>query len=99
MHPLGVASHVLRRRIDAYRKYTTTPKCDGVVESDSDRYKPISEEFDCVTAELVISAMILGEDSADLRERFAHVVRRKLGGSDIPVNAVRHSALGLRSEE
>jgi hypothetical protein len=71
----------------------------GVVESDPKRYKPSSEEFDCVMAELVISNVILGEDSPDLRERFTQVVKGKPGGSDIPVEVMRHSALGRRSAE
>jgi len=68
----------------------------GMVESDPERYKPSTAEFDCVMAELVISNIILGEDTPELRRRFAEVVQQRSGRADLPEDAIRHSALGIR---
>jgi hypothetical protein len=65
-----------------------------VVERDPDGYRGTDEEFDSVMLELVLSAIVLGEPAAHLREQFVALTRRKPGAA----NAVQHSALGQRPQ-
>jgi hypothetical protein len=46
------------------------------VERDPERYRSAGEEDDCVTLEFVLSAVLLGETSAALRERMLKSIRR-----------------------
>lgn len=42
---------------------------EGVVESDGDRYRSRSDEFECVMVELLIRSILLGEEPTELREK------------------------------
>ena len=42
---------------------------EGVVESDRDRYRARSDEFECVMVELLIRSILLGEEPTELREK------------------------------
>jgi len=42
---------------------------EGVVESNRDRYRSRSDEFECVMIELLIRSLLLGEDPTELREK------------------------------
>ena len=42
---------------------------EGVVESDRDRYRARSDEFECVMVELLIRSILLGEEPTELHEK------------------------------
>lgn len=70
----------------------------AVVERDPDRYRGTDEEYDSVMLELVLSAIVLGEPAAQLREQLVALTRRNSGATNAPAGAVQHSALGQRSQ-
>lgn len=41
----------------------------GVVESDSERYRSRSDEFDCLLIEALIRSVLLGDPATELREK------------------------------
>nr|WTB36023.1 hypothetical protein OG781_09590 [Streptomyces sp. NBC_00830] len=69
----------------------------AVVEADRERYRGMGDEYDCLMMELIISAIVLGEPAAELRDGLVELTARASGKSDLPSGAVEHSALGLRS--
>ena len=68
----------------------------AVAESTPERVRNVRVQRDRVLLELVISAIVLGEPSADLR---AELVRLSLPPDQPapPAGAIEHSILGLRS--
>jgi len=71
---------------------------ESVAEGERERYPARADEYDCVMLELVISNIVLGEPSIELRQRLVEVVRQASGAADAPSGAVQHSLLGLRSD-
>ncbi|MET9852146.1 hypothetical protein ABZY57_04220 [Streptomyces sp. NPDC006450] len=69
----------------------------AVVERDSERYGGTDDAYDCVTLELVITAIVLGEPAPELRSRLVELIRRRSHSADAPAGVIQHSALGLRS--
>jgi len=68
-----------------------------VSEGERERYPARADEYECVMLELVISNVVLGEPSVELRRRLAEVVQGS-GATDAPAGAIQHSLLGLRSD-
>ncbi|MFJ8746533.1 hypothetical protein ACIRL2_45220 [Embleya sp. NPDC127516] len=84
---------------------TFVPADDGgrriagaVVERDRERYRGEDAEYDCLMLELVLSTIVLGETSRELRTRLVELMRRRSGNANVPAGVVQHSALGLRSD-
>lgn len=69
----------------------------AVVESEPDRYRRNSEQYDQVLLELIVSAIVLGEPAAGLRAELVALTMQATGRTDVPAGAVLHSALGLRT--
>ncbi|MFI7492675.1 hypothetical protein ACIBXA_30290 [Micromonospora echinaurantiaca] len=69
----------------------------ATVESDPSRYRRISDRYDRVMVELVLSAIVLGEPAVDLRAELVALTTQKSGRTDLPAGLIEHSALGLRS--
>ncbi|SNY44116.1 hypothetical protein [Paractinoplanes atraurantiacus] len=69
----------------------------ATVESDPSRYRRGSERYDRVMAELVISAIVLGEPAPDLRAELIALTTQESGRTDLPADLIEHSVLGLRS--
>ncbi|HTJ36438.1 MAG TPA: hypothetical protein VL738_24740 [Dactylosporangium sp.] len=69
----------------------------AVVESEPSRYRRSSEQYDRVSLELVLSAIVLGEPAADLRAELVALTMEASGRTDVPAGALLHSALGLRT--
>ncbi|MFG2439688.1 hypothetical protein [Streptomyces sp. NPDC048508] len=69
----------------------------AVVERDAERYRGTDDAYDCVTLELVLSAIVLGEPATELRTELVELTRRG-SGSDAPAGLIQHSVLGLRSD-
>jgi hypothetical protein len=70
----------------------------AVVESEPSRYRRGSEQYDRVSLELVLSAIVLGEPAADLRAELVALTLEATGRTDVPAGAILHSALGLRTQ-
>lgn len=68
------------------------------VERDPTRYRGTDDDYDCLTLELVISAVVLGEPASDLRSQLVELSRRESGSADASAGVILHSALGLRSD-
>ncbi|WP_328834772.1 hypothetical protein [Streptomyces europaeiscabiei] len=69
----------------------------AVVEVDGERYRSRGDEYDCLMMELIISAIVLGEPAAELRDGLVELTARASGKKDLPSGVVQHSVLGLRS--
>ncbi|MFF8532344.1 hypothetical protein ACN6K9_008193 [Streptomyces sp. SAS_267] len=69
----------------------------AVVEADGERCRNMSDEYNRLMMELVISAIILGEPATELRAGLVELSARASGKSDLPSGVVEHSVLGLRS--
>ncbi|MGW5638315.1 hypothetical protein [Streptomyces sp. NPDC003832] len=69
----------------------------AVVEGDGTVYRRRSDAYDCLTLELVISAILLGEPAESLRAGLRELTAQATGVSDAPAGVVEHSVLGLRS--
>ncbi|MFF5480936.1 hypothetical protein ACFY5C_26890 [Streptomyces sp. NPDC012935] len=70
----------------------------AVVERDPQRYRGTDDDYDCLMLELVLSAIVLGEEAQDLRSELVELTRRESGAADAPAGVIQHSALGLRSD-
>lgn len=70
----------------------------AVVERDGERYGGTDDAYDCVMLELVITAIVLGEPTPDLRSKLVELTRRKPRSADAPAGVIQHSTLGLRSD-
>jgi hypothetical protein len=71
---------------------------EAMVERDPERYRNQDDEYDCLMLELVLSAIVLGEPSPELRSKFVDLARKRSGNADVPAGVVQHSALGLRTD-
>ncbi|MFD8615460.1 hypothetical protein ACFV09_42380 [Streptomyces sp. NPDC059631] len=69
----------------------------AMVESDPDRYGGTSDAHSAVMLELVLSAIVLGEDATELRARLVDLAKPASAKADVPAAALLHSHLGLRS--
>ncbi|MEU6272376.1 hypothetical protein ABZ871_08145 [Streptomyces populi] len=69
----------------------------AMVESDPERYGGTSDARAAVMLELVISAIMLGEDTAELRARLVELAAPASAKVDVPSGVVLRSLLGLRS--
>ncbi|MGY0235519.1 hypothetical protein [Longispora urticae] len=82
---------------------TFAPAGDGwrisgaVVESSPERYRAISDEFDCVLLELILSAIVLGEPAAELCARLVALSAPPTDQPSVPAGLILHSLLGLRT--
>lgn len=70
----------------------------AVVEGDPERYQPADDEHDCVMLELVLSAIVLGEQAQEAREKLIALSRRTADSANLPAGVIQHSAVGLRSD-
>ncbi|MET7300682.1 hypothetical protein [Embleya sp. NPDC005575] len=71
---------------------------EAVAERDLERYRG-DDEYDCLTLELVLSAIVLGEPSRELRKNWwSRPDPEEVGSTDVPAWLVRHSTLGLRAD-
>ncbi|MFH8729884.1 hypothetical protein [Streptomyces termitum] len=70
---------------------------DAVVERDPERYRGTDDAYDGIMLELVLSAIVLGEPTPDLRSKLVELTRRNSGSTDAPAGLIQHSALGQRS--
>ncbi|MFB6439843.1 hypothetical protein ACFCVY_24170 [Streptomyces sp. NPDC056411] len=96
----------LHRSWTGYLMYEATfAKVDGggwritsaLVESDPERYRSASADYDRITLELVISAVLLDERAEDLRTRMAAALRTDM--SSTAAAAAQHSVLGVRTPQ
>ncbi|MFI1676235.1 hypothetical protein [Streptomyces sp. NPDC020607] len=69
----------------------------AVAEGDGERCRSKGDEYDCLMLELIISTVILGEPSTELRAGLVALTAAASGKSDVVPGVVEHSALGLRS--
>ncbi|MFD9949738.1 hypothetical protein ACFWYW_28580 [Nonomuraea sp. NPDC059023] len=75
---------------------------EGVVESDPERHRTgadtVDHEYDGLMVELVIRTILLGKAAPELFEKFGELAKQRTGRSDLPTGALRHHALGVRTE-
>ncbi|MGW3012069.1 hypothetical protein ACWC9R_25035 [Streptomyces sp. NPDC001219] len=69
----------------------------ALVESDPERYRSASADYDRITLELVISAILLGERADELRTRMATALRADTGSTAAAV--AQHSVVGVRTAQ
>jgi hypothetical protein len=71
---------------------------EAVVERDPEHYRNQDDEYDCLMLELVLSAIVLGEPSPELRSKFVDLAGKRSGHGDVPAGPVQHSALGPQAD-
>ncbi|GIJ46219.1 hypothetical protein Val02_31050 [Virgisporangium aliadipatigenens] len=68
----------------------------AVVESELERHRRTSHEYDRVVLELVLVMIVLGQPAPALLNELDELSRRA-SGRDLPPELVRHSVVGLRT--
>ncbi|MER6318943.1 hypothetical protein ABT237_35090 [Streptomyces sp. NPDC001581] len=69
----------------------------AMVESDPECYGGTSDMRNALTLELVLSAIVLGEDATELRTRLVELTTPASSSTDVLPGVVLHSVVGLRS--
>ncbi|MFF2526536.1 hypothetical protein [Streptomyces liangshanensis] len=70
----------------------------AMVESDPERYGGRSDMRNALMLELVLSAIVLGEDAVELRTRLVGLSTLTSSNTAVPPGVVQHRVVGLRSE-
>ncbi|WP_238007043.1 hypothetical protein KZZ52_43905 [Dactylosporangium sp. AC04546] len=68
----------------------------AVVESDPDRYRRSSHDYDRVLLELLLVTIVLGQPAAALRAELVTLATQN-ARSDVPAGLVEHHAVGWRA--
>ncbi|WP_194853013.1 hypothetical protein [Nocardia sp. SYP-A9097] len=68
----------------------------AAVETDPQRVRRTTDDYDRVMIELIISRIILGEPALDLRDAFADLTGSRT--TDISQQATQHGVLGVRPD-
>ncbi|MGV9664460.1 hypothetical protein [Nocardia niigatensis] len=71
----------------------------AAVETDPQRYRRTTDDYDRVMIELIISGVVLGEPALELRAAFAAAIAgSRSGNTDVSQQTTQHSILGARPD-
>jgi hypothetical protein len=78
--------------------YNRRRMTSAVVETDPGCHRRVSDDYDRLLLELIVSTTVLGEPADDLRVEFSNLTAAHFGTPDLRQQAMKHSVLGIRPD-